>query len=118
MAVYEKGVLRPLTPLALPERSRVRVWIESVVKGRQDAAEMEAEAESGPELLPGLIGAYRSTRPLIDDIPVSEDPDLYLIAEALGERAEGRHAWEIAPAKYKRGKDRRPVRRMHVETEE
>lgn len=58
-----------------------------------------------------LIGAYHSQRPLIDDIPVSEDPDLYLVAEALGERAAGMHAWEIAPTRYEQGYDRRPVRR-------
>ncbi len=58
-----------------------------------------------------LIGAYHSQRPLIDGIPVSEDPDLYLAAEALGERANGMHAWEIAPTRYSQGQDGRPVRR-------
>jgi len=58
-----------------------------------------------------LIGAYRSERPLIDDIPVSEDPDLYLAAETLGEQAAERHAWELAPIRYKQGPDRRPLRR-------
>jgi predicted DNA-binding antitoxin AbrB/MazE fold protein len=30
-AIYENGILRPLTPLALPERARVQVqvWLES-----------------------------------------------------------------------------------------
>lgn len=59
-----------------------------------------------------LIGAYHSPRPLIDGIPVSEDPDLYLAAEALGERANGLHAWEIAPARYVQGVDGRPARRQ------
>lgn len=58
-----------------------------------------------------LIGAYRSPHPLIDGIPVSEDPDLYIAAEALGERASGLHAWEIAPHRYSQGADGRPVRR-------
>lgn len=35
-----------------------------------------------------LIGAYRSNRPLIDDIPVSEDPDLYVAAEQFGADVE------------------------------
>ena len=56
-----------------------------------------------------LIGAFSSDKPLIDDIPVSEDPDLYLAAEALGERAQGLHAWEIAPQRYRRGENDRPV---------
>jgi hypothetical protein len=58
-----------------------------------------------------LIGAYHSQRPLIDGIPVSEDPDLYLVAAALGERATRMHAWEIAPTRYSQGQDGRPVRR-------
>ncbi len=58
-----------------------------------------------------LIGAYCSRIPLIDDIPVSEDPDLYILAAKLGPDAYHRHAWEIAPHRYKRGHDRRPVRR-------
>ena len=31
MAVYENGVLRPLTPMALPERARVQIRVEHVV---------------------------------------------------------------------------------------
>ncbi len=59
----------------------------------------------------GLIGAYQSDRRLIDGIPVSEDPELYIIAEESGEIDAERHAWEIAPARYARGKDGRAVRR-------
>jgi hypothetical protein len=58
-----------------------------------------------------LIGAYHSQHPLIDDIPVSEDPDLYLAAEALGDKAWEMHAWDIAPSRYRQGPDGRPVRR-------
>ena len=46
------------------------------------------------------IGAYCSEVPLIDNIPVSEDPKLYIAAEALGEQARCMHAWEIAPQRY------------------
>ncbi|MFH1633506.1 MAG: antitoxin family protein [Chloroflexota bacterium] len=28
--IYENGVLRPLTPLSLPERARVRIYVEKV----------------------------------------------------------------------------------------
>lgn len=41
IAVYEKGVLRPTTPLALPEHTRVRVQIVEEV----------SEVESGHPLL-------------------------------------------------------------------
>ena len=52
-----------------------------------------------------LIGAYHSEQPLIDDIPVSEDPDLYLTAEAMGGQANEMHAWEIAPTRYGRSSE-------------
>jgi hypothetical protein len=58
-----------------------------------------------------LIGAYHSQHPLIDNIPISEDPDLYLAAEAMGDAALGMHAWEIAPKRYTQGPDGRPRRR-------
>lgn len=56
-----------------------------------------------------LIGAFTSDKPLIDDIPVSADPALYILAEALGEQARGLHAWEIAPRRYCRGEDGQAV---------
>jgi hypothetical protein len=58
-----------------------------------------------------LVGAYRSERPLIDNIPVSEDPTLYAIAEALGKRAIQMHAWELAPQRYVQGPDGQAIRR-------
>jgi predicted DNA-binding antitoxin AbrB/MazE fold protein len=91
-AVYENGLLRPLTPLALPEQSRVRLRIET-----------EKTDERGSVF--DLIGLFSSDKPLIDGIPVSQDPDLYLLAEALGTRADELHAWEIAPQRYRRGDD-------------
>ena len=94
-AIYENGVLRPLTPLELPDKARVKVRVEP-----GDAMDPVLQ----------LMGTFSSDMPLIDDIPVSEDPDLYLVAEALGERAQGLHAWEIAPQRYRRGENDRPVR--------
>ncbi len=108
MAVYEDGVLRLLTPLALPERSRVRVYVELV---DQELTTSAAETDAGADPVSDLIGAYCSPLPLIDGIPASEDPDLYLVAEMMGERARGLHAWEIAPARYVQGRDGRAVRR-------
>ncbi len=95
-AVYEDGILRPLSPVFLPEKTRVVLQIEQT--GTVD-----------PVL--ELIGMFNSEKPLIDDIPVSEDPDLYLIAEAMGAEAVGLHAWEIAPLRYRRGPDGFPLRR-------
>lgn len=57
-----------------------------------------------------LIGAFSSDKPLIDNIPVSADPGLYLLAEAMGEQAQGLHAWEIAPQRYREGKDGQAIR--------
>ena len=74
------------------------------------AREQYATSENDPIF--DLIGAYRSQKPLIDDIPVSEDPDLYLVAEDLGPEAGGKHAWEIAPARYTQGPGGRSMRRV------
>lgn len=61
----------------------------------------------------GIVGGAEDTRNLIDGIPVSEDPDLYTMAEMMvgkniGPYAEVRdgppHAWEIAPQRYTRGR--------------
>lgn len=92
-AIYENGVLRPLTPLNLPERTEVHVTIE----------------EPQPDPFFDLIGAFESEKPLIDGIAVSEDPDLYLVAAQI-EDSESLHAWEIAPARYKQGENGEAVR--------
>lgn len=54
MAIYENGVLRPLTPLALPEHTRVQVHVRPVL-APTDAAEhrrqvREALVEAGLSL--------------------------------------------------------------------
>ncbi len=57
---------------------------------------------------------------LIDGIPVSEDPDLYYLADLMKRkglgpyavpREEPPHAWEIAPHRYVRGDDGQAVPR-------
>lgn len=100
-AIYEGGVLRPLEPLSLSEHTQVELTIENTAPPRSELAD-------DPVLQ--LVGAYQSERPLIDGIPVSEDPDLYLYAEMMGDEAFDLHAWEIAPQRYRRGKDGQPVR--------
>jgi len=37
IAVYEKGVLRPLAPLALPEQARVQIHIQPIVSAEAAA---------------------------------------------------------------------------------
>lgn len=96
-AVYENGVLRPLTPLTLPDRARVRLHIEHSETTLTDPVF-------------DLIGAFSSDKRLIDGIPVSEDPDLYLIAEAMDVEAQSLHAWEIAPQRYRRGEAGQAIR--------
>ena len=69
----------------------------------------ESETKSKDPVLE-LVGQFTSERALIDNIPVSEDPGLYLIAEAMGVETQERHAWEIAPNRYKQGENGMPVR--------
>ena len=68
-AVYEKGVLRPLTPLALPEGQHVQVFVaaEESVQG-QDAAAILAEIAAMPVESPA-------------DPCVSRDHDRFLYGE-------------------------------------
>ena len=70
---------------------------------------MRVESEEKDPML-AMIGMFNSDQPLIDNIAVSEDPDLYLVAEMMGTEADGLHAWEIAPARYQRGEFGEPVR--------
>lgn len=80
---------------------------------------VETLAEALPELdendpVFDLIGAFQDTVSLIDGIAFSEDPDLYGVADMMGEAAKHLHAWEIAPSRYAQGSDGRPVR-LHAE---
>ena len=86
----------------------VEVIARLVTRARRD----RGEPESDPVL--GLIGAYHSRKPLIDGIPVSEDPDLYMVAAAMGDAASALHAWDIAPQRYVRGENGQPVRRSQL----
>jgi len=110
-AIYEKDVLRLLTPLELPDRTRVRVHVEPMDDEFASPVDVGSETNS----LFDLIGAYSSSASLIDGIPASEDPDLYLVAAKLGAQVMGRHAWEIAPDRYTQGPEGRPIRRDLVE---
>ncbi len=95
-----------LTALAAEEQTDVVGVIGQLLK----LAERDMPKPHQPDPVFALIGAYRSNQPLIDNIPVSEDPDLYLAQAASGESSEEKHAWEIAPMRYKRGSDGLPIR--------
>lgn len=63
-AIYEKGILRPLKPLALPENTRVRIFIESET----------SEAQSG-HVLQDLVAL--ATDLGVDDLAEQHDHYLY-----------------------------------------
>ena len=69
---------------------------------------IELEPEEQDPVL-AMMGMFIGDKPLIDNIPVSEDPDLYLIAEMMSTEAEGLHAWEIAPNRYSRPSPERTI---------
>ena len=58
-----------------------------------------------------ILGAYSSSQSLIDGIPVSEDPDLYLLSTTFGEQSHFLHAWEMSPQRYTRGENGQAIRR-------
>ncbi len=41
-AIFENGVLKPTSPLCLPERTEVRITIEPLENDRQKAEKLEA----------------------------------------------------------------------------
>jgi predicted DNA-binding antitoxin AbrB/MazE fold protein len=59
-AIYENGVLRPLTPLALPEGQRVHVFVasEDAAPG-QNAASILAEIAALPVETPAIPSTSR-----------------------------------------------------------
>ncbi len=103
-----------LQALAAEEQTEPREVIARLVA--QARQSRRAEVEGDPIF--GIFGAYTDQNPLIDGIPVSEDPDLYVVAVKMGERASGQHAWEVTPARYERGADGRPMRRQLNELDE
>lgn len=66
-----------------------------------------------------IVGIGGGEKELIDNIPVSEDPDLYYLADLMARKEIGPyatlrdgpvHAWEIAPQRYIQGPDGSSVR--------
>jgi predicted DNA-binding antitoxin AbrB/MazE fold protein len=75
-AIYEKGILRPLTPLLLPERTRVQIQIVA------QSPDVQEERERVRQILldAGVIRSHPSVEPIR---PVSET-QLAAAADALG----------------------------------
>lgn len=111
-AIYKKGKFEPLQPIVVPDNTVVMLEISEVREEKPRPLAMM------PDPMWALIGAFADDQPLIDDIPVSSDPDLYAIAAAMGSEADGLHAWEIAPARYSQGGNGLPVRRLTNTAEE
>jgi len=87
MAVYEKGVLRPLQPLSLQERQRVCIQVVS----------QTAEKDEGEEMVRLLVAAgLMRPRPRIDTLPPDpmSEAERSALAERLG-RAPGKPLSEI-----------------------
>ena len=68
-AVYENGVLRPLTPLELPEHARVRVRVEQVTPENGSElhrqvreALVSAGLSSSPTTPPAMLSSISSDR--------------------------------------------------------
>lgn len=76
-AVYEKGVLRPLTPLSLPESARVEIQIMSQAPGSQEPRQQVRQALTEA----GLVRPRPVSQPVE---PVSE-AQLAAAAEALAQ---------------------------------
>ncbi len=86
-----------------------RINLPELLTRLLQSAYQETVAAPQPDPVFALIGAYRSDQPLIDNISPSEDPDLYLVATP-DDLESGKHAWEIAPARYAEGVNGQPVR--------
>jgi predicted DNA-binding antitoxin AbrB/MazE fold protein len=66
-AIYENGGLRPITPLALPEHTKVQLWIQSPPLG--DQAETHRREVVAALVAAGLTLPTRDTSPVL---PLSE----------------------------------------------
>ena len=69
IAVYENGVLRPLTPLALPEHTRVQVHVQQI-SAPTDAAEHRRQVQAAL-VAAGLSLPNPSVSPVLR--PLSEE---------------------------------------------
>ena len=66
-AIYENGVLRPITPLALPEHTKVQLWIQ--------ASPLDDQAETHRREVVAALVAAGLTLPTIETslaMPLSE----------------------------------------------
>lgn len=94
-AIYENGILRPLTPLALPEQTEVQIYVQPVGSGSERLAHrrqvQEALVNAGlslehvaPSPMPGLLSVEQ--RAELAHRFSAEQP----LAEFIMEEREGR----------------------------
>jgi predicted DNA-binding antitoxin AbrB/MazE fold protein len=83
-AVYTNGTLKLHQPLELPNNTTVSLRVTALALDEQV--------------------------PLIDGIPVAQDPELYARAAEIGPHAYTQHAWEILPLRYAPNQDGRSQR--------
>ena len=87
MAVYEKGMLRPLQPLNLREQQRVRIQVVP-----EDLAEAENEYEAAIRVL--VAEGLLTPPPGCSDVPPMSEQERRELADRLG-RAPGKPLSEI-----------------------
>ena len=75
-AIYENGVLRPLTPLALPEHAQVELQIL-----KQPTGEEEREKVRQALIIAGII----RPRPVTETPPSVSETTLAAAAQSLGQ---------------------------------
>jgi predicted DNA-binding antitoxin AbrB/MazE fold protein len=79
-AVYENGVLRPLTPLALPEHAQVELDVRSLVAPADAAAQREQVRRALAD-----AGVLASTTPMREQKPPLNAQERAALAQALAE---------------------------------
>lgn len=65
-AIYDNGVLKPLVPLSLPDKARVKLTVD---------AELPAVSESDSDVLAKQKAALEELRQAIDKLPQTKNND-------------------------------------------
>lgn len=108
-AIYDK-----LQTLAIAQHSDPVTLIARFVDSNNDERQIHVSTSLiafNDDPFFALINVPSEHASLIDNIPLSEDPDLYLVAAALPHDGVGLHAWEIAPQRYMQDEHGNAVRR-------
>ena len=82
-AIYENGVLRPLTPLALPEQAEVQISIEPV-PSNAETAEVQRRRVDDALIAAGLMRPRPTPNPALRPLSEQERAELADRLGALG----------------------------------